>query len=100
MSWLAPDGDGVRLTIRVQPRAARTEVAGPYGDDALRIRLRAPPVDGAANRALIAFLAEALGVPGSAVSIQRGETGRLKTVRVRGTTVGRARRALASDRAP
>lgn len=55
--------------MRVQPRASRTEVAGPYGD-AVRIRLTAPPVDGAANEALVRFLAERLEVPRSAVRIE------------------------------
>ena len=50
---------GIRLRVRVQPRASRTELAGRYGD-ALKIRLAAPPVDGAANEALVRFLAERL----------------------------------------
>ena len=72
-----------RLAIRVQPRASRTEVAGRHGD-AIRIRLAAPPVDGAANEALIRFLAERLGVRRDAVTIVTGATGRTKTVEVRG----------------
>lgn len=97
MTWIAPLGDGVRLTIRVQPRASRTEVAGLYGKDALRIRLAAPPVDGAANRELVEFLAKTLGVPKSAVSIEAGETGRLKTVSVTGVEPAAAWKALSPD---
>ena len=74
-----------RFTVWVQPRASRTEIAGRHGDD-IKIRLAAPPVDGAANEALIRFLAEKLGVPRSAVSIVGGLSGRLKRVRVEGKT--------------
>jgi uncharacterized protein (TIGR00251 family) len=84
--------DGIRLHLRVQPRAARTAVAGLHGD-ALRIRLAAPPVDGAANEELVRFLAELFGVPGRAVEITAGHASRTKTVRVRG--VGRAAAAAA-----
>lgn len=81
--WLtAADGD-VLLTVRVQPRASRTEIAGEI-DGAVKIRLASPPVDGAANRALVAFLAKRLGRPKRAVRIERGERARLKVVRVSG----------------
>lgn len=94
MTWIAPHGDGVRLTIRVQPRASRTEVAGLYGEDALRIRLAAPPVDGAANGELVAFLAKMLGVSKGTVVIERGETGRLKIVSVAGVDPAAVWKAL------
>lgn len=84
----------LRFRVRVQPRASRTEVAGPHGDG-VRIRLAAPPVDGAANAELRAFLAKELSVPSSAVRIVRGETSRSKLVEVRGTTPERVRRLLA-----
>jgi hypothetical protein len=71
------------LTIHVQPRASRTEVAGWHGD-AVKIRLAAPPVDGAANDALTAFLADRLAVPRSAVSLLGGATSRRKRVRIDG----------------
>ena len=83
MSFASPVAGGVRLRIRVQPRASRTEVAGPHGDE-LRIRLAAPPVDGAANEALVRFLAERLGVARSRVTIVAGHTGRSKLVEVEG----------------
>lgn len=85
--------DGVELTIRAQPRASRSEVAGPYGD-ALRIRLAAPPVDGAANDELVAFLADTLGVAKRDVELVRGHGGRSKTVRVRGVDAATARARL------
>ena len=72
-----------RLIVWVQPRASRTEVAGMHGD-AVKIRLAAPPVDGAANEELIRFLADMLGVPRSAVSVVSGQASRRKTIQVDG----------------
>lgn len=76
---------GTRLTVHVQPRAARTEVVGLHGD-ALEIRLQAPPVDGAANQALCEFVAGRLGLPGRAVELVSGTTSRRKVLRVEGAT--------------
>jgi len=76
---------GVLVRVHVQPRAARTEVVGRHGD-AIRIRLKAPPVDGAANEELLRFLAERLDLPRSAVTLARGATGRTKTVAIGGRT--------------
>ena len=81
------------LLVHVQPRAPRTGVVGAHGD-AVKIRLAAPPVDGAANEELVRFLAERLGVRRSAVTIVKGMTARRKTVRVAGMTAATARRAL------
>ncbi len=81
--------EGVRLAVRVQPRAARSEIAGLHGDR-IRIRLAAPPVDGAANEALVRVLAEALGVPRRAVEITAGHAGRSKTVVVTGVNAADA----------
>lgn len=80
-----PTATGVRLTLHVQPRAARTEIVGLHGD-ALKLRLAAPPVDGAANDALIRFLAERLGVSRSALTLVSGATSRRKVVEVAGMT--------------
>jgi uncharacterized protein (TIGR00251 family) len=84
---------GITLRVRVQPRASRTDVAGPYGD-ALRIRVAAPPVDGAANDELIRFLATRLGVPRSAITIVSGATGRSKVAAVEGIGASEAARRL------
>jgi uncharacterized protein len=83
VSVLTRTADGIRLKVRVRPRAARTEIVGEHGG-ALKIRVAAPPVDGAANEALIRLLAEQLGVDRSAVTISRGKSGRGKVVRVAG----------------
>jgi uncharacterized protein (TIGR00251 family) len=71
------------LTILVQPRASRSEIVGPHGD-ALKVRLAAPPVDGAANEELVRLLAKEYGVPKSAIASVAGLSSRRKTVRVRG----------------
>ena len=75
----------VRFAVRVQPRAARNEIAGPYGE-ALRIRLTAPPVDGAANESLVNFLADTFAVSRRAVKIVAGESSRSKIVEIEGIT--------------
>lgn len=86
-------GKGWDLHVRVQPRAKRDEVVGERGD-AIVIRLAAPPVDGKANAALIAFIARAANVSRSRVEIVRGQTSRDKVVRVEGVTEQELRRAL------
>lgn len=71
--------DGTEIIIHVQPGAARAEVVGLHGD-ALKIRIAARAVEGAANEALLNFVAHALGVPRREVKILRGEKSRRKTV--------------------
>ena len=87
-----------RLAVRVTPRAKRNELAGVVDADggriALSIRLAAPPVEGAANRALVDFLADGLEVPKSSVRIVSGEASRLKIVRIEGVTEATVRRLL------
>ena len=89
---------GVRLAVRVTPRARRDGLAGIVEDadgrPALAVRLAAPPVDGSANKALVAFVARALGVPRSAVRIVSGEASRLKIVEVTGVTLDQVTRRL------
>ena len=75
------DGGALILQIHAQPGAKRTEIAGVHGD-ALRIRLAAPAVEGKANDALLAFLAEAFGVPRKNVALIRGSRGRRKAIRI------------------
>ncbi|WVH08902.1 MAG: hypothetical protein EoVTN8_185 [Fluviibacter phosphoraccumulans EoVTN8] len=81
--WLQITGKGdLQLTVHVQPGAKTTACAGVHGD-ALKIRLHAPPVDGKANQALIAWLAKTLDCPPSAIELIRGQTSRHKTLSIR-----------------
>ncbi len=73
---------GAAITVRVTPRARKSEFAGIMEDGTLRIRIQEPPVGGKANRALIAFLAKVLGVRANRIEIVAGETGLDKIVAV------------------
>ncbi|HET9776103.1 MAG TPA: DUF167 domain-containing protein [Gemmatimonadaceae bacterium] len=75
------NGDAVRFTVRLQPRASRNEFAGLHGS-ALRIRVTAPPVDGLANEALMDFLSQALEIPRRNVCIVSGFASRTKVVEI------------------
>ena len=88
-------GASIRVSVHVQPRASRSEVVGRHGA-ALKVRLHALPVDGAANDALVMLLAERLGLPTRAVRIVAGRSARAKTVEIDGTTEA-AVRALAEQ---
>jgi uncharacterized protein len=83
MSWLSDTPDGAVLNLRIIPRAAKNAIQGEYGD-ALKIRLCAPPVEGAANTALIKFLSKAADVPRSRIQILSGASGRNKRVLLSG----------------
>lgn len=86
-------GESALLRVRVQPRAKRDEVVGERAG-AIVIRLKAPPVDGKANAALVAFIAKAANLPRSHVEIVRGASSREKAVRVSGVSEQVLRRAL------
>lgn len=73
------------LSIRVQPKASRDEIVGPYGDS-LKIRITAPPVDGKANAHLIKYLARLFGVPRSRITLLSGTSGRDKRLRINAPT--------------
>ena len=72
--------------MRVQPKASRDEIVGPYGEEsgALKVRISAPPVDGKANTHLIKFIAKQFGVSRGAVELLSGETGRNKRIAITG----------------
>lgn len=93
---VSPTASGVALRVRVQPRTARDEIAGIVGD-MIRVRLAAPPVDGAANQALVRFLASRLQVAVSAVTLVRGHNGRNKVVTVTGVSERQATERLLAD---
>ena len=75
------------LSVRVIPRAAKNAIAGTRGD-AVLVRLSAPPVEGAANDALVEYLAKALSIPRRQISIVSGHTSRDKRVAIEGLTEG------------
>lgn len=95
MPFVSDHSDGVRISVFAVPRASRSEVAGEH-DGRLRVRLAAPPVDGAANTQLVRFFADLLGVSKSAVSVAQGSTGRRKTVEVQGIGSDDVRRRVQS----
>jgi uncharacterized protein (TIGR00251 family) len=75
--------DGVTVKVKVQPRAAKNEICG-IMEDALRVRLTSPPVDGEANAACAAFLGKFFGIAKSKVTIVSGHTARIKTIKLDG----------------
>jgi len=89
MNWWTQHGEAVRLTLHIQPGAKKTEIAGEHGD-ALKIRLAVPPVDGKANAALLAYLAQCFGVPQRQVTLKQGDTSRRKVVEISGSAIAPA----------
>lgn len=90
---IEPTDTGCKLHLYVRPRASRTKVAGLHGAR-VKLQVTAPPVDGEANAAIIAFLAKALGASKSSVAITSGHSGKRKTVAVEGVTADEAAQAL------
>jgi len=84
------------FTVRVVPRAARSSITGEH-DGALRVRVAAPPVDGAANAELLRVLARALDIPARDVEMTSGHTSKLKQVRVRGISREQLQSLVRSD---
>jgi uncharacterized protein (TIGR00251 family) len=79
--YFEPSGNGVRLRVRVKPRASKSRVLCEREGE-LEVAVAAPPVDGAANEALVRVLSEYFGVPRSAVTIARGERGGSKLIEI------------------
>lgn len=92
--WLEERGaEDVGLRVLVQPRASRSRVVGEH-DGLLKVQLAAPPVDGAANRALLELVAEILKLPKRQVTLLSGESSRRKHVRVEGMSVSELARRI------
>ncbi|MGA3034647.1 MAG: DUF167 domain-containing protein [Terracidiphilus sp.] len=94
---LRATADGVTLAVRAQPSAKRTAISGIYGEGQaaqLKISVHAPPLEGRANAALIAFLAEVFGLPKSSVELLSGESSRSKVFLLRGLTLARVMAVL------
>jgi uncharacterized protein (TIGR00251 family) len=88
-NFLTANETGIVLAVKLLPRAGRNEIGSALGNE-IKIKVTAPPADGAANEALIRFLAETLGCPRSAVQIVRGQSSRHKTVAVAGLSAAEA----------
>jgi uncharacterized protein (TIGR00251 family) len=88
--------DGVTFKVRVQPRASRTEITGEH-NGAIKLRVAAPPVDGAANEECRRFIAKRVGVAGSSVEIVAGHSAREKVIRIHSVNERQVREALGRD---
>jgi hypothetical protein len=84
-TFLRETDGGTLLSVKLQPRASKNEIGEPLGDE-LKIKVTAPPVDAAANQALVELLAEKLGCSRGKVELSRGQTSRHKTVKLHGFT--------------
>lgn len=93
MPWLTDTPDGAVLSLRLIPRASKNAIQGEHGD-ALKIRLCAPPVDGAANAALIEFLSDTLSLPRARIRLLSGHTSRTKRVLLSGCSASAIRTEL------
>jgi uncharacterized protein (TIGR00251 family) len=82
-NFLRAHADGVLLSVKLQPRASKNEIGAPLGGE-LKIKVTVPPVDAAANEALVKYLAEKLDCPRGKVELIRGHTSRHKTVKLHG----------------
>jgi uncharacterized protein (TIGR00251 family) len=89
---------GVTLAVRAQPGAKKTAITGIYGEGAtaqLKIAVHAPPIEGRANLALVAFLADTFDLPKNAIQLTAGELSRSKVFLLRGVTLAQAEARLA-----
>jgi uncharacterized protein (TIGR00251 family) len=93
MSYTRDTPDGCTLTIRVHPGAKKNAITGLHADS-LKVALNAPPVDGRANDALIAFIAESLNLPRSRVALLSGASSRSKVLRITGKSAAEVHAAL------
>lgn len=93
MALIHETQSGVSFAVKVHPRGRKNAITGEIGD-ALKISLTAPPVEGRANEACIAFLADLLNLPRSSITITSGQSSRNKTIRVVGVSAGWIRARL------
>ncbi|MBT2988284.1 MAG: YggU family protein [Candidatus Thiodiazotropha sp. (ex Ctena orbiculata)] len=83
MKWYHWDRDDLILNLHIQPRASRDAFLGPYGENAYKVAITAPPVDGKANAQLLKFIAKAFGLPASQVELISGKSSRSKRLRLK-----------------
>jgi len=94
---LRATASGVTLAVRAQPGARKTAITGVYGEGTaaqLKIAVHAPPLEGRANQALIAFLAELFSMPKNAIELVSGDLSRSKVILLRGVTLAQAEAKL------
>ena len=84
-NYIRETDQGVTLAIRVQPRASRDEIIADRGGEQLKVRITTAPVDSAANKVLLKFIAKSLGVPPRTVSLIRGDKNRSKVLLIADT---------------
>jgi len=96
-TYLREQAGGVLLSVKLQPRASKNEIGEPLGDE-LRIKVTAPPVDAAANQALIHLLADVLDCARGRIELIRGQTSRHKLIRLTGFTVAEVANCLGGRR--
>jgi len=94
MAFLIDDSnDGILLSVYIQPRSSSNKIAGQHGD-ALKICITTPPIEGKANKAVIAFLAKFFGLPKSSVTIKSGKKSRTKNIKLAGVSRSQAEKIL------
>lgn len=86
MGWFEERDDGIVLNVRVVPRATKDGIAGILGDEAIKVRIQAPPVEGKANAHLVKFLSKYWKIPRADIQILYGETGRNKRLMISNPT--------------
>ena len=79
------DGEYIILKIKAQPQSSKNEFCGLYGEDAIKIRVKAPAVEGAANKELAKFLAKSFKVPKSSVEFVSGQSSKVKLIKLQAT---------------
>lgn len=94
--FLKAQGDVTYLHVKVQPRSPRNAIGEPLGNE-LKVKVTAPPVDSAANEALVKFLAEILGCPRRAVQLVRGATSRHKVLSIQGISAESVAQRIANN---
>ncbi|NNE65197.1 MAG: YggU family protein [Pyrinomonadaceae bacterium] len=95
MSHLVKFGSGVKLLVKVIPRSSRSLISGLH-DGRLRVKLNAPPVDGAANKELVKLVSKTLDVRKSSISISSGKSSRRKTLEIMDITLEEANKRIAA----
>ncbi|MGD9588846.1 MAG: DUF167 domain-containing protein [Pyrinomonadaceae bacterium] len=86
--------EGIVFSVRVVPRASRSEIVGEQAEGAVKVRIASPPVEGAANAELVRLFAKTFGVAKSDVEILSGQASKAKRIRIAGVTAGRFRNEI------